>query len=206
MPAWPDVPRLCFGPGFPETLNACVGWVQSSTLSMFGYLEGYRKAATALYGTAVETGTSPDYLVFPIAFLWRHHLELALKDVISVGRQLAGEPPSFPSGHRLLALWQTARPHIAACGDPTAPELTNVEISLREFEGIDPYADGFRYPLSRDQASQSLPSTLKYVNLRTLHESMEALGNFLDAARSELGVRLNYYAEQEVERRRNSVE
>lgn len=159
--AWPDVPRFCFGPGEPLSLNACVGWVPSRPHEMHGYVEGYRRGATALYEAALESGTSPDYLVFPIAFPWRKHLELALKDIISVGRQLAGEPRGFPAGHRLLDLWQAARPHIVACGDPAAPELNNVEANLREFESIDPRADGFRYPLNRDQtaACRTRPST-----------------------------------------------
>jgi hypothetical protein len=197
--AWPDVPRLCFGPGEPGQLNACVGWVQSQHHKMFGYVEGYRKAAAALFESAVETGTSPDYLVFPIAFLWRQHLELALKDIIATGRELAGEPRGYPSGHRLLDLWTAAKPIISQCGDPAAPELANVEDNIREFQNIDPGADGFRYPLNVKQTARSMPNAPDYVNLRVLHEGMEALANFLSAVRSELGVRLDYAMEMEAQ-------
>ncbi len=168
---------------------------------MAGYVEGYRRAATALYDHAASTGSSPDYFVFPIAFLWRHHLELALKDIISIGRTLEGEPRGFPAGHRLLDLWAAAREHIVKCGDPAAPELTNVEENIREFENIDPWADGFRYPLNRDQTARSLPNAPDYVNLRVLHEGMEALANFFSGVRSELGVRLDYKLEMEAEMR-----
>ena len=185
--AWPDVPRLCFGPGEPGLLNACVGWVQSRPHEMGGYVEGYRRAAVALYEGAVETNESPDYVVFPMAFLWRHHIELALKDIIAAGRQLAGEPWGFPPHHRLLDLWRDARPHITQCGDPAAPELDNVEANLREFETVDPWSDGFRYPLNRDRTGRSLPNAPEYVNLRVLHDGMEALANFLSAVRSSWG-------------------
>ena len=166
---------------------------------MHGYVEGYRRAAAALYESAATSGRSPDYLVFPIAFLWRQHLELALKDIISTGRQLVGEPRKFPTGHRLLHLWTTARPLIEQCGDPAAPELTNVQDNLREFETIDPWADGFRYPLNREQTGRSLPNVPEHVNLHVLHQGMEALSNFLSAVRSELGVRLDYTMEMEAE-------
>jgi hypothetical protein len=73
---WPDVPRVCFGEGDPPLLNAAVGWVQSRPHDMHGYVEGYRKAATALYAYASSRQASPDYLAFPLAFLWRQHLEL----------------------------------------------------------------------------------------------------------------------------------
>jgi hypothetical protein len=168
---------------------------------MLGYVEGYRKAAVALFESTAATYTSPDYLVFPIAFLWRHHVELALKDIIAVGRQLAGEPWGFPAHHRLLALWDDARPHIIQCGDPEAPELANVEANLREFEVIDPGADGFRYPLNRDRTARSLPNAPEYVNLRILHEAMEALANFLSGVRSELGTRLDYIAQMKADER-----
>jgi hypothetical protein len=168
---------------------------------MDGYVEGYRRAATALYEHTSTTGGSPDYFVFPIAFLWRHHLELALKDVISLGRLLEDEPRAFPVGHRLLDLWNVAREHIVKCGDPNAPELVNVEANLREFENIDPYADGFRYPLNRDQTARSLPNAPDYVNLRVLHEGMEALANFFSGVRSELAVRLDYKLQMEAEMR-----
>lgn len=200
--AWPDVPRICFGPGDPASLNACVGWLQSRPRDMNGYIEAYRQAAVALFETSVDRGTSPDFLVFPLAFLWRHHVELALKEIIAVGRQLAGEPWGFPANHRLLSLWNEARPHVIQCGDSTAPELANVEANLREFETIDPGSDGFRYPLNRDRTARSLPSAPEYVNLARLHEGMVALANFLSGVGSELGGRVAYRAEMEAEMRR----
>jgi hypothetical protein len=155
--AWPDVPRICFGPGHPTTLNARVGWVQSTPHDMHGYMEGYRRAAATLFEQTAESQGSPDYVVFPIAFLWRNHIELALKEIIAVGRQVAGEPWGFPAHHRLLTLWSEAKPHVVKCGDPGAPELANVEANISEFEKIDPGSDGFRYPLNRDRTARSLP-------------------------------------------------
>lgn len=197
--AWPDVPRLCFGPGEPAHLNACVGWVQAQPREMFGYAEGYRTAAVVLFESAVERGMSPDYLVFPLTFLWRHHVELALKDIIATGRQLAGEPWGFPPHHRLLDLWNDAKRHVLMCGDPAAPELANVEANLVEFENIDPGADGFRYPLNRARTSRSLPNAPEHVNVGALHEAMEALANFLSGVRSELGRRLEYEMQREMD-------
>lgn len=191
---WPDVPRVCFGPGDLPFLDANVGWVQSRPHEMHGYVEGYRQAATALYDCAA---TSPDYLVFPLAFLWRQHLELALKDIIAVGRTLAGETWHFPRGHRLLDLWNTARPYIEKCGDPNAPVLANVEASLREFEHVDPWADGFRYPLNRDQTARSMPNVPDIVSLQALNEAMQALANFFSGVNSTLGAHLEYKLEAE---------
>jgi hypothetical protein len=166
---------------------------------MTGYIEGYRKAATAVFEHAVNTRTSPDFILFPMAFLWRHHLELVLKDIIALGRRLAGEPWGFPLGHGLMKLWREARPHIIQCGDPNAPELANVEANLREFEQVDPGADGFRYPFNGDRDTRSLDGVPDKVNLQVLQDSMEALANFFEGVRSELSSRLDYLAEMEAE-------
>ena len=169
---------------------------------MYGYVEGYRRAAVALYEYAVETRASPEYMLFPIAFVWRHHLEIALKDIIAAGRELAGEAWGFPGGHNLLELWREAHPHIIELGDPAAPELANVENNLREFDRIDHAGDGFRYPLNRAGTLPSLGNAPANVNLRVLHEAMDAVATFLSCVRSELSARLDYVAEYEADQAR----
>lgn len=193
-PAWPDVPRLCFGAGDDHDLNACVSWALGMN-DIEPYAEGYRRAAAALFEKAAARSESPEYIVWPMAFLWRHYLELALKDTILRGRALEEEPQDFPKHHRLLDLWKIARPHIERCGSPNSPELPNVEAVIEEFEKIDPGAMGFRYPWARD-GERSLPDAPDRVNLRMLHEAMEATANFFDAVRAEMTQRLDYMSER----------
>lgn len=196
---WPDVPRLCFGPGPEWTLNACVGWARSGP-GLHSYVEGYRRAALALFEEALSGTVSPDVVVFPLAFLWRHHVELALKDLIATGRALQGDESGFPQGHKLMSLWWEAKPYVLFCGSDDAPELKNVEASIQEFERIDPYADGFRYPLNRDRSAATMPDVPAILNLRTLQDAMEAVSNFLLAVQNELSVRLTYQRDSEAER------
>lgn len=140
----------------------------------------------------VEDRLSPDLAVFPLAFLWRHHIELALKDIIIDGRKLAEESLGHPAGHGLVNLWNKARPYIEACGDPNAPELANVEANIHEFEKVDPRADGFRYPRARDGVQPNLTGAPREVNLELLHDAMLAVSNFLDAVQMEQATRLDY--------------
>ena len=166
---------------------------------MYSYVEGYRRAALAIYEFAVETRASPEYMLFPIAFVWRHYVEIALKDIIAAGRELAGEEWEFPGGHNLLKLWREAHHHIAAIGYAKAPELANVENNLREFDLIDRVGDGFRYPLNRAGTLPSLQNAPANVNLRVLHEAMDAVATFLSCVRSEMSARLDYATEYEAE-------
>jgi hypothetical protein len=188
---WPDVPRLGFGAGYERRLDADVEWGQR--FGMFGYVEGYRRAAAAVFAAAADQ--NPGYSVWPLAFLWRHHLELAMKDIIAAGRQIEGHDGGFPKGHDLLKLWREARPHIERCGPKDSPELRNVEANIVEFQKIDPGGDGFRYPMKSDLRGRSLPDAPAHVNLATLHEAMEAVASFFSAVRTELGARLDYISE-----------
>jgi hypothetical protein len=159
---------------------------------MHGYVEGYRRAATAVYDEALRTRTSPEYAIFPLAFLWRHHLELALKQIIATGRMIAGEDWRFPEHHRLLDLWRDAKPHIELVGSLDVPEISHVEANLQEFEKIDPASFGFRYPLQRGTGDRTLIDAPGALNMRVLHEGMEAVSNFLDAVQMGLSVHLEH--------------
>ena len=193
---WPDVPRSCFAPG-PWPLNACVGWVLSRPHELDGYATGYRRAACVLFDTAIKTNMSPDYTVFPLVFLWRHHLELSLKDIIATGRQIAGEKWGFPAGHDLWKLWKEARPYAEDCGTDGSPEIVNVEATIQELQKIDPSSDGFRYPLNVKLTGVALQNAPEWVNLLTFHEAMLAVSNLLSGVRASLGNRLDYIAENE---------
>jgi hypothetical protein len=144
-----------------------------------------------LFESVATNRGNADYLFFPLAFLWRHHIELALKNIIAKGRELEGDACEYPTGHRLSVLWVEAKPHIVKCGDPDAPELGNVEANIEEFERIDPAADGFRYPHSRDRKSASLQDPPASASLLVLHEAMVALSNFFDGVDTEMSVRLD---------------
>ena len=59
--------------------NACISAFCGSE---FAYAEGYRLAANALVEHTGGTSRDLDFLIYPTVFLYRHHLELVLKQVI----------------------------------------------------------------------------------------------------------------------------
>jgi hypothetical protein len=159
-------------------MHVCAGYSRSSVRCTVTS-RAARLAACALYEASLDPAMSPDYSVFPLAFLWRHHLELAIKDVIAIGRQLEGKKWGFPGHHRLLGLWRNeAKRYVIACiGD--APYLVNVEALVKEIETIDPSAAGFRYPVDKHQTGRSMPDAPEWVNLEVLQNAMTALSTFL---------------------------
>lgn len=187
MSLWPDVPSSIFGPDrrFPFS-DAHVGYVLRQREDVYAYREGYKQGAIALAELIHAGNGSPALLVWPVAWLWRHWLELALKETIATGIQLevGDDGWQWPTGlgHRLGNLWQAARPQIEPHGDPMAPELANVTGIIGELDGLDPDGIGFRYPHARD-GSPSLPSAPEHLNVGRLDETMQRVAGFLDAVR-----------------------
>jgi hypothetical protein len=64
-------------------------------------------------------------------------------------------------------------------------------------------AAGPRYPLNSAGLLPSLQNPPPNVNLRVLHEAMNAVATLLSCVRTELSVRLDYVAELEAEQQRN---
>lgn len=184
---WQKKPLSFLGPGVDWWHDANVGWVQSRK-NFFGYVEGYRRAAVTLFESLEHTRQSPEYMVWPLAFLWRHFIELSLKDIIATGRLLQGDEWRFPVHHRLGKLWKKARKVIS---EVPLDEFKHVEASIREFEKLDPTASGFRYPLGKNGVDASLKPVEQYVNLRSLHEAMVKIADFFDGVRLGMSVRLD---------------
>jgi hypothetical protein len=190
--SWPDVPRLAFGRGADAHLNVKGSWALSSPTDMSSYIDGYRDAAEAVF-EHVESGASPDHLLFPAAFLWRHCIELHLKEIIALGRSLDGKKWGFPEHHRLLDLWREAKPYVLQIAPKRKrrPEVRNVEANIIEFEKIDPSAQGFRYSFDKS-GTRILKTAPDMMNLRVLHEAMMAVANFLSGVSSVLHERWEY--------------
>jgi hypothetical protein len=186
---WPDVPRIAFGAGPDYRLNAKIGLAFSSPYEMTPFVDGYKEAAEAVFKHIESGDGSPDFLVLPLAFLWRHCIELSLKEIIALGRLSEGRRFEFPKHHRLLDLWRDAKPYIVETGSPDyhGPEVDNVESNITEFAKIDPQGEGFRYLRDR-RGNPSLREAPELLNVRRLHEALSPVANFLSGVSSQLMV------------------
>lgn len=196
IPWWMNPPRTFLNAGELEEDErryiANVGWVQSRK-DFFGYVEGYRRAAETLFESLEHTLYSPEFMVWPLAFLWRHFIEISLKDIIATGKVLQGGDGKFKTVHPLGKLWEDARKEIEATisGDPA--QFKHVEVIIREFDKIDEKGDGFRYPLAKNGVDPSLCSDHPSVNLASMHEAMVELANYFDGVRMEMSMRMDMF-------------
>ena len=165
----------------------------------YAYREGYRRGAQILVRAVEETQSDQDLLVYPIVFLYRHHIELALKRVIKrapylIERALTKVESDHLVDHRLDLLWQDFKPMAKAITEAAGWEelpfedVEGIDDYIRQLCEVDPRSYSLRYAHSK-KGDPSLPETLTHINLRHFGELMERLANYLyglEAATSHL--------------------
>lgn len=163
--------------------NAMLGW---APYPMDIYAAGYKDAADAILYALSERRTNLDSVIYPLVFLYRQGLELQIKLILALARQLANSPAKEDHSHSLVPMWAELRtllneltPH--ACDQ----EVPAMEQFLHQLAEIDPQSFSFRYP--EDKKGQlSLPD-LHHINVRHLSEVMDSMFMLLSGIHSELG-------------------
>ncbi len=183
---------MLFGPGEDWQANACIArWHQAPGY----YASGFRLAGFRLADHVCANGSEQDTLIYPIVYLYRHHVELVLKDIIRTAawlldRELSNEAEKALNGHGLSTLWNIAKPML----QPVCESADNPPFPVADIEGInsyiaqldkhDPDGQRFRYATIRKAkpgSNHSLAPELKHVNIRQFAEAMEKLADHLEA-------------------------
>lgn len=164
-------------------LNACVGRQLPDEYAAHYYSDGFRSAARRLVVNLIER-SDPDLLVdvvvYPILFLYRHHLELLLKLLIVAGRRLLAENGDQPFGHRLDKLWMIARPIMERCFDDGDWSQNEIVTSLMaELYSWDPTGEAGRY--AKNNKGMKHFEELSLLNIRHFADVAERLSEYLSA-------------------------
>jgi hypothetical protein len=175
----------------------------------YAYREGYRRGAQILVRAVEESACDQDFLVYPIIFLYRHHIELVLKRVITqapylIERALTKTENDHLEKHRLDLLWQDFKPMASALTEAAGwdelprEDVEGIDDYIRQIFEVDPSSYSLRYAHSK-KGDPSLPKDLTHINLRHFGELMERLANYLgglEAAMCELkGLKQDYEAD-----------
>lgn len=154
--------------------TARINRVASYGLDIFA--TAYKTAADTLVGCVLEQGADADTLVYPIVFLYRHYLELRLKEILREGSLLLDEDRDFKEVHPLLDHWPFVKSIIqrvwAHEPEDASDEMALVEDILTQFDAIDRQSMAFRYP--------GLLPGVEEINLRQLSETIERAYYFLE--------------------------
>lgn len=192
---WPRAGDQLFGAADDWENNACVGFSREQWV---GYIEGYKLAADKLAETVTTSGRDQDFLVYPIVFLYRHAIEIALKYLIRLGCRLLDTEPSKLIDHKLSKLWLNCRPLLEQVW-PEGPkeDLDAVGDVIAQFETEDPTAAGYRYPT--DTKGQPFHTQHRVINLRNFAEVANRVLGLLDGCTMGISVYLDHKQELEME-------
>lgn len=158
--------------------NACLNYMHNNWPA---YIIGYKKAADILVRHIKQKRRSQDTLVYPIIFLYRQYLELAIKNLILKGRCLQDISEPFPKGHKIHDLWKVCEKLLNEIApDTSTTEFKEINRLISEFCAVDPGGTAFRYP-EDDKGNPSIPN-IKHINLRNIYDVMEKISVILEGA------------------------
>lgn len=144
---------------------------------------GFKRAADILAEHVLANWTGGDLMIYPIIFLYRHHLELSLKEIIIKGNELLDEQIKLKNVHSLCELWSDCRTvlqRIDVAIDIPATEA--FEANIRQLDQIDPESMSFRYPVTKN-GTPTLPTSLDSVDLQNMQKVVHRMSFFLEITR-----------------------
>lgn len=149
------------------------------------YVVGYKDAADILVSQVETHGRYHDTLVYPIIFLYRQYLELAIKDLIHQARKLLGIREPFPRTHRINELWNICNALLQEIspGDSDV-ERKHIGRLIDEFCDADPISMAFRYPEDREGRPSLLG--IAHINLQNVKEVIAKIAIILDGADAQI--------------------
>ena len=147
------------------------------------YTRGYKSAAEFLIDNIedVDAGIlySQDYIIYPVMFIYRHYLELRLKDIGYLLQRYNFHPREKILGHGLLGLWEAIRPLLEKIDDIFLHKFNEqIEARIKELHNMDPHSLSFRY----SKTTKDMPMLQNYHRLNPSHikRVMEELSKCLD--------------------------
>ena len=144
----------------------------------FSQLARYHlESANELIERSVEDSSKLDVYIYSAVFLYRHSVELLLKELIWMSNYLLGRSKTFDQNHRLIELWRTLKSNTISLLKSNFPmnkkQVQYVETILDEFAKHDPGSYSFRYPF--DKKMKRPHSDIHHVNVKNLYEQLNQL-------------------------------
>ena len=144
-----------------------------------GYIYGYKKAADKLVQNLDKKHSEIDYLVYPIIFLYRHHIELILKNLLALNIQLSQSKEKIPKNHKIRDIWPRVKGHYRQINQgQNSKELKFVDNIIEELDTIDPDSMNFRY--SRDTKGSKPNENLRNIDLKVFAKIIDKVSDILE--------------------------
>jgi len=167
-----------FNPAADDWNGASLHWSRSDFAA---YAEAYRQAARLLAERVLESESRRErgILILPVAFLYRHYLELRFKWMVPHLRRILGEPADVKFDHGIDRLWLTVRTLLTRANvKEDAAKISRMTELIHEFAVVDPTSQGLRYPV--ETSGKPSLGDLAGLDIRNFVERMNEVGDFLE--------------------------
>jgi len=152
----------------------------------------YEEAVNLLLDTMIKTGRQS--LVFPTISLYRHYIELMLKEIILNNWEYLEIHHPFPGGHDIYKLWEMCRKAMQKTDKLVDPRFAEsqeyikeiiqaydaLEADLNKFAEIDPDSQHSRYPVDSHGNPIVIDKRLLIELLHKLPELVKRISYTLD--------------------------
>ena len=168
------------------------------------YEMGYLTAAKLVGRIAIYSPSHTDTLVYPIVFLYRHHIEIKIKALVEEGWYLRPDGEQFPldrltRSHNLEELGGYLNDTLVEIGLFSKGDqlLDAIGSYVTQIQKIDPKADAFRYSYTRTSAHRNRFAKsfqgMETINIIDFCASVEKLTTCLEAIGCEIKLKMNEY-------------
>lgn len=194
---WPRNKSKAFVESMNGPLHANLVFLQCLD-SDFLIAGGFKESADMIVSN-IEEGKSvahPEKYFLPIAYLYRHGIELALKYIIKSGIELkilekTGNLKNLLGKHVLSLLWDRAKQVILDLwSENELNGIDNIERLIREFNNLDYSGQNFRYPRDKE-GNSSLEKMPNSVCLKQLKTACTELFSFFNECDIELSASID---------------
>ncbi len=171
----------------PHSSTWCsLHWLANAELAGTYLAQAFKESADRIVTSIAEENSRmpADKFFMPVAYLYRHSLELKMKEIIHLGRELYNldedELEEQLRSHKLSKLWMTTRQVLLErWPEASKTELNATERIIIEFHRIDKSGQSLRY--HRDLGGKPTAGRLpRGAKLDHLKDVCEGVFNFLD--------------------------
>jgi hypothetical protein len=170
---WPSAEHTLHGEGPDRRQMACLEWSRGE---WHVRIAAFRLGAEILACHVKQNGAEQDALIFPFAYCWRQHIELAIKQLILAGADLLDRRGTPPRGHNLAPLWRRCRGLMEEI-EPAPESLDNVDRVVGELQRMDTSGEEFRYPKFKDGTATL--SSVDRLSFERINTALIGVSNFL---------------------------
>lgn len=184
---WLEKGDILFKEGENPQEYAYFGWQSSMGLGVmyYGYITGYKEAADTLVDYSLSSLTKgqigiADMYVFPICFMYRQFMELALKSIyvcFSSDDDTKKEKNINKVSHNLEKTWKIVRPIIEKYSlEEEKKDIDVAEDYILQMHNYQKSSFEFRYPTEKN--GKIIHEKWQYIDLVNLKDKMERFYNY----------------------------